>query len=257
MDVILAPDDVDPVTVVGAARPAPLVFVCEHASPTIPAALGDLGLSAGDRFSHAVWDPGALELAKALAARFDAPLVAGTLSRLVYDLNRARGEPSAMPDRVERVAVPGNAGLSAGAREARFAAVYAPFCAKLSAVIAAVRPVALITIHTFTPVWHGGPRAVELGVIHDREPALARAMVDHAPEGLATGLNQPYSAADGVAHTLKVHGTENGIAAAMIEVRNDLVATREAAHAMAARLFPMVERALSVTGLLEAKCSAT
>ena len=58
-------------------------------------------------------------------------------------------------------------------------------------------------------------------------------------------MNEPYSAADGVAHTLRLHATPYGLANAMLEIRNDLIATPEAAEAMADRLAPCLGAALA------------
>ena len=81
-----------------------LVVVCEHASNHIPAAWGDLGLTAAQRISHIAWDPGALGLARGLAQRLGAVLVHAPVSRLVYDLNRG-------PDRVGAGAGQGGGGV--------------------------------------------------------------------------------------------------------------------------------------------------
>jgi predicted N-formylglutamate amidohydrolase len=43
--------------------------------------------------THRGFDPGALSMAKDLAAAFTAPLVASTVSRLLVDLNRSVGHP--------------------------------------------------------------------------------------------------------------------------------------------------------------------
>ena len=108
------------------------------------------------------------------------------------------------------------------------------------------RPV-VITVHSFTPVYFGKPRAVEFGIIHDADPALALAI--HAGAVAAGGLdariNAPYSAADDVTHTLRLHATPYGLANAMLELRNDLIATPEAEAAMAERLAPLLARAVA------------
>ncbi|NND18222.1 MAG: N-formylglutamate amidohydrolase, partial [Silicimonas sp.] len=85
---ILARDDGPAAEVVNPGGCAPICLVCEHASPAIPSSLGLLGLADEDRYSHAVWDPGAGDLARSLSERLDAPLVLGRVSRLVYDCNR-------------------------------------------------------------------------------------------------------------------------------------------------------------------------
>ncbi len=230
----------------------PLILVCEHASNTIPAAWGDLGLSAEARVAHIAWDPGALDLARGMARALGACLVHAPVSRLVYDLNRSPDHPGAMPVRSEVFDIPGNAGLQAPARLARTRAVYQAFHDDLHGVVAGrlavgVVPV-MVTVHSFTPVWHGTQRQVEFGVIHDADPDLALGIVAAAAgSGLRVALNQPYAAADGVTHTLRLHAGPYGLRNAMLEVRNDLIATPDAAATMALRIAPMIARAMALT----------
>lgn len=202
-----------------------IVFVCEHASPAIPAHLHELGLTAEDRYSHAVWDPGALAVAQALALRFDAPLVAGGVSRLVYDCNRPPEAPSAMPAQSERIAVPGNLDLDAAARAERVVRYYVPFRDALAAALDRRSAPVLVTLHSFTPLFHGAPRAVEIGVLHDRDTRLADALLaDQGPlAGRDVQRNAPYGPDDGVTHTLQTHALPRGCPNVMLEIRNDLV----------------------------------
>ena len=81
----------------------------------------------------------------------------------------------------------------------------------------------MVTIHSFTPVWHGQRRDVELGLLHDSDDRLAKQMLSVAPESLNAQLNAPYSVTDGVTHTLREHAIPRGLANVMIEVRNDLI----------------------------------
>lgn len=231
----------------------PFLFVCEHASNAFPEAFGTLGLDAAARGAHIAWDPGALGVARALARRLGSPLVAARVSRLVYDCNRPPDALAAMPARSEVYDIPGNHDLDSAARLARTEAVYLPFQAALSGQLArmlarGLRPV-LVTVHSFTPVWFGVPRAVEFGIIHDADASFAQALLAAAGQGLLlrTELNQPYSAADGVAHTLRLHATPHGLHHAMLEIRNDLIADGAAQQAMADRLAPMLQAALSRT----------
>jgi len=225
------------------------VICCEHASNSFPAPWGDLGLGAEAQQAHIAWDPGALGLARALAALVQAPLVHAGVSRLIYDLNRPPQSPGAMAARSEVYEVPGNAGLGADERLARTEAIYLPFHATLRALLArraasGALP-ALVTVHSFTPVWHGRPRVIELGIIHDADARLARALLAAAPQGLDARLNEPYSAADEVTHTLALQATPMGLLNVMIELRNDLIATPEAQRGMAARLAPALIAALA------------
>ncbi|MGL6211643.1 MAG: N-formylglutamate amidohydrolase, partial [Paracoccaceae bacterium] len=170
-----------------------IFLVCEHASNHIPDEWGNLGLTIAQRQAHIAWDPGALGLARGLAARLDAVLVHAPVSRLVQDLNRMPDQPGAMPVRSEVHEIPGNSALSANQRLRRTEAVYLPFHGALHALIAGriaggLRPV-IVTVHSFTPVYFGQPRAVEFGVIHDADPSLAHAIVAaSAGTGLKTQL---------------------------------------------------------------------
>ncbi|WGV17695.1 N-formylglutamate amidohydrolase [Fuscovulum ytuae] len=240
-----------PPVIENAAAKGRAVIVCEHASNHIPSAWGDLGLTDAQRHAHIAWDPGALGLARGLARHLDAVLIHAPVSRLVYDCNRAPDMAGAMPARSEIHDIPGNAALSPEDRAARTAAVYLPFHDGLHAVlmgrIALGLHPALITIHSFTPVYFGQPRAVEFGVIHDADDRLPRAILAeaHARTALRAELNEPYSAKDDVTHTLRLHATPYGLPNAMLEVRNDLIATPEAEAAMAATLAPVLAAAMA------------
>lgn len=227
-----------------------VILVCEHASNVVPEAFGTLGLSRAQLEAHIAWDPGALGLARGLSRRLDATLINAPVSRLVYDCNRAPDMPGAMPTRSEIHDIPGNASISAEERLARTKAIYLPFQNGLHNLLAerialGRRPV-VVTIHSFTPVYFGKPRDVEFGVIHDADPAYAQAIVRAARQAtqLVTELNAPYSAADDVTHTLRVAATPYGLQSAMLEIRNELIATAEAQEAMAELLAPVLNMGL-------------
>lgn len=240
-----------PPVIEGEDRSGDVIFVCEHASNAFPAPWGDLGLTPDQARAHIAWDPGALGLMRGLAERLQAACLHATASRLIYDCNRAPDMAGAMPPRSELHDIPGNAALSPADRLARTRAVYLPFHAALHGLIArrialGRRPI-LLTIHSFTPVYFGTPRAVEFGVIHDADPTLALAIAAEAKARtrLKTGLNAPYSAADDVTHTLRLHATPYGLRNAMLEIRNDLIATPQAEAAMAETLAPVLVAALA------------
>lgn len=226
---LLGPDEDGPVEVSRPGGESDIILVCEHASLRLPAALGDLGLSETARQSHVAWDIGALAVARMLSETLDAALVAQTWSRLAYDCNRPPESPDAVPERSEIFDVPGNRGLDDAARRQRAEALYLPFHAEIESLLdvrqTQGRKPVLVTIHSFTPVYFGVERDGDLGILHDTDPRLAEAMLDAAR---AAGLenvrrNYPYSAADGVTHTLRRHGVPRGIPNVMLEIRNDLV----------------------------------
>ena len=229
---------------------AEILLVCEHASNNFPEAFGTLGLSQAERRAHIAWDPGALGLARGLSERLDATLAYATVSRLIYDLNRPPHAPGAMPAKSEAFDIPGNAAISAQDRIARTEAVYLPFHnalhGEIARRIALGRPPVIVTIHSFTPIYFGQRRDVEFGVIHDADPSLALNVVDaaRARTTLRTELNQPYSAADSVTHTLRLQATPYGLQNVMLEVRNDLIATPAAESEIADKLAPVLRASL-------------
>ena len=239
----------------GADARSRIVLVCEHASNAVPQEWAGLGLTAEQALAHIAWDPGALGLARGLAKRLGAVLVHAPVSRLVYDCNRAPDSLGAMPPRSEVHDIPGNAAITPEERARRTAQVYVPFHAGLGRVISdrialGFRPV-IVTVHSFTPIYHGKPREVEFGVIHDDtrvgDEAFARQVVGAAwaMTGVRAELNAPYSAKDEVTHLLRRQAVPFGLPHAMLEVRNDLIATPDAEEAMADQLAPVLARALA------------
>ena len=235
-------------SVVRTANPGgshPVVLVCEHASFRIPPEFHDLGLKADALTSHIAWDPGAMETALALSGMLDASLVYSTVSRLVYDCNRPPEAPAAMPAVSEIYAIPGNSALTQAERQARAETYYRPFEHCLEEVLEERNGDAVVvTLHSFTPVYTGVRRDVEIGVLHDADSRFADAMLD-AAEGYNVRRNEPYGPADGVTHTLKRHALPRGLLNVMIEIRNDLIATPEQCLAMATHLSKWLEASLA------------
>ncbi|KIN63375.1 putative N-formylglutamate amidohydrolase [Sulfitobacter noctilucicola] len=224
-----------------------VVLVCEHASPFIPPEFNNLGLDADALNSHAAWDPGALAVARIMATELDAVLVASRVSRLVYDCNRPPEAAGAMPAQSEIFAIPGNADVSLAERTDRTASYYKPFRAAVAKAISARPDGTLVTIHSFTPVYHGKRRDVEIGILHDSDTRLADAMLESAAEHSVHNVqrNAPYGPEDGVTHTLKEHGLRNMRPNVMIEVRNDLLLDQQSQQQIALELSGWVAAAVA------------
>jgi predicted N-formylglutamate amidohydrolase len=233
---------------------APLLLVCEHASARIPEQFGTLGLDPADARAHIGWDIGALDLARHLSARLDAPLVHAGMSRLIYDCNRPPDSPTAIRAVSERFVIPGNQGLTAAQRDERVEHCYRPFLALLEASIErtvdraedGVAP-AIVTIHTFTPVFDGVRREVELGVLHGSDAWLADRILALAERetGLRARRNAPYGPGDGVLHTVEQQAVARGLPGVMLEVRNDLVDTPEGVVDVGDRLARSIAAAIA------------
>lgn len=225
----LTPADGDPVGVDNAAGQGGVLLVCEHASLRMPQRLGTLGLSDDALSSHIAWDPGALAVAQKMSQALDAVLIHQRFSRLVYDCNRPPNSPAAIRPVSEVFRIPGNEQLSEADKAQRAAALYFPFqnriAAEISARQARGQATVLVTVHSFTPVYFGRARTVEIGILHDTDSRLADRMLTAAADTSLYRVerNQPYGPADGVTHTLERQALPHGLLNVMIEVRNDLI----------------------------------
>ena len=239
------------VEVINSSGQGEFLLVCEHASRFIPSQFDNLGLTPDVLESHVAWDPGALGVAEEISIRLDAPLVAQRISRLVYDCNRPPDSNSAMPAKSEIFDIPGNVNLSSSQRQARIDQYYLPFQQTLSAQIDShttrILPPALITIHSFTPTYHGIARNLDIGILHDSDSRFADALLISLKneDQFVIARNQPYGPADGVTHTLVQHAVQRGLLNVMIEIRNDIINTPESQRSMGELL------ALHLSGVLE------
>lgn len=231
----------------------PALLVCEHASNYIPTNLNQLGLPKEVLATHIAWDPGALDVAKLLSNSLNCPLVVSCVSRLVYDCNRPPEAEDAMPTRSEIYEIPGNQMLTDADKATRINLFYEPFEEKISQLLESRQELeALITIHSFTPIFHGTPREVELGILHDKDARLADKMLNSAKRltDLTIRRNEPYGMDDGVTHTLRRHGIEKSLLNAMIEVRNDLIAVPAQCAAIASILHDVILEAFRACELV-------
>ncbi|MGB6119732.1 MAG: N-formylglutamate amidohydrolase [Mesorhizobium sp.] len=239
----------DPVQVSNWSARGDFVIVCEHASNWLPSALGTLGLARGELHRHIAWDPGALPVSRKLAALLDAPLVVSQVSRLAIDCNRPLDAPDLVPAVSETTVIPGNEGLSEKARDERIALSHRPFHDVLSALIDERlengRRTAIVTIHSFTPVYKGVARPWHVGVIHDEDMRLAAPMLAglRRLDGVVVGDNEPYSPDDRVYYTLERHARSRGLPCAMVEIRNDDIADEAAHSRWASRLAAILAEA--------------
>ena len=83
----------------------------------------------------------------------------------------------------------------------------------------------LVSLHSFTPLWRGVARPWHAGILWDRDGRLPLPLLEglRAMTGLTIGDNEPYHGAlEG--DTLNVHGTRRGLAHALVEIRQDLIA---------------------------------
>ncbi len=228
---------------------SPVLLICEHASPHLPDEFGNLGLSDEALSSHIAYDPGALEVARTMSSELDAALVAGRVSRLALDCNRDIGAPDLIPERSEIYEIPGNRALPADEKARRIREIHDKFHESVETILDEPGRIGCVaTIHSFTPVYFGVRRSTELGVLHDACAKFADLVIKLAPcfTPLRAGRNEPYGPADGVLYTIRRHAIERGLPNVMLEIRNDLIRSRdqqsETGKALAELLAAALER---------------
>lgn len=245
-----------PFDVVAGDSAGGLLLLCDHATNHVPARYGNLGLPAEEFTRHIAYDPGAAAVTRGLAARLGAPAVLSNFSRLLIDANRGIDDPTLIMRLSDGAVVPGNAGIDEAEREHRIRTFHAPYHdainTEIERAIAAGRPPVLVSMHSFTPVWRGRPRAWHAGILWDRDPRLALPLLAslRAEDGLIVGDNEPYSGA--LPHdTMWRHGSERGLAHALIEIRQDLIADEAGVSEWVARLAPMLAELNRLDGIHE------
>ena len=97
---------------------------------------------------------------------------------------------------------------------------------------------ALVAIHSFTPVYLGKVRPWQVGILFDDDRRLADLLIEgfKADPDLSVGINQPYSPADGVYYTLGRHAKPGRLPAGMVEIRNDEIADEASQRRWGTRL---------------------
>jgi predicted N-formylglutamate amidohydrolase len=151
----------------------------------------------------------------------------------------------------ERTPIPGNHDLDPGERALRAQDVYAPFHDALDAFatsrLAAGKLRGMVSIHSFTPVYRDVVRPWQIGLIFDTDDRYARVVAAglRRDSALHVGMNQPYSPADRVFHTLERHAVRRGLAPLMIEIRNDLIRDENGQESWSNRLAPLLRDGLA------------
>jgi predicted N-formylglutamate amidohydrolase len=260
---LLAGDEPPPFEIANAGGTAPLVLVCDHASNRVPRALHHLGLAPAPLREHIAWDIGAADVARRLARRFDAPLAMTSYSRLVIDCNRQLNDPSSIPAESDGIPVPGNRGLSQGERLQRAETLFKPYHEAVARLIAhkteRAGPPAVVSIHSFTPVFQRTRRPWHIGVLWNEDRRIALPLLEALGrvDGIAVGDNEPYSARDGVGYTIAAHAESAGLAHVALEIRQDLIAISAGAEHWAETVGAALEAAFAAAGIaLEARSAA-
>lgn len=250
------PGEAAPFETIGGDPATGWLILCDHASNRMPARYDGLGMPLGELERHIAYDIGAEGVTRRLAARLGAPAVMSRFSRLLIDPNRGDDDPTLVMRLSDGAVVPGNARIDPAERDFRIRTFYDPYhravAAAIDAAIASGHPPAIVSIHSFTPLWRGVRRPWEIGILWDSDPRLAVPMIEllKADQGLTVGDNEPYSGRL-KGDTMYRHATLRGLAHALIEYRQDLIAEAPGQAAWADRTAEVLEALAGRPGLNE------
>ena len=227
----------------GQARSGGVLLIADHAANVVPADI-DLGIDPVLLDDHIALDIGVAAVAALLVDRgaVDCAIVGG-VSRLVIDLNREVDHPGLFPAASDGHSIHGNVGLPASERAARAARFFAPYHARIDAVITAVPPAMILSLHSFTPRLASHPdvaRPWDIGILYNDDERLAGAAIALlAADDWHVGDQQPYSGKQ-LNATMNRHAEGRGIPYVGVELRQDHSGTAAGQARMAASLAKMV-----------------
>ena len=256
---LLADDEPTPACVLRPDGGSPFLLTADHAGRAIPRRLGDLGLPESELRRHIAWDIGIANVTERLSELLGATAVLQHYSRLVIDCNRQPEWVTSIPTISELTEIPGNSAVSPAERQARRREIFDPYHHEITRLLDHRRDrghdTIVVAMHSFTPVFKGVARAVEVGILFslkDHDLRLPHIMLDllRAEGDLRVGENEPYAITGASDYTVPVHGEVRGLPHLEIEIRQDQIADAAGQTAWAARLarlLPIAEKTLRET----------
>ena len=209
------------------------LIICDHASNRIPTEYKNLGLNEEILTTHIAYDIGVKETAIHLSKYLECPLVMSDFSRLLIDANRGIDDPTLIMKISDGEIIKGNKDISflVNCREKkhRINTYYNTYHNKISQIIDRLLKKnifpAIISIHSFTPLFGGNKRSTELGILWDSDKRLPDIFFNYLNKNykdINVGNNKPYTGRM-KNDTLYKHGTKQGLANILIEIRQDLI----------------------------------
>ncbi|MFT5358916.1 MAG: putative N-formylglutamate amidohydrolase [Polyangiales bacterium] len=201
----------------------PIVLTCEHASEFMPSGYAWPDADARLVGTHWAFDPGARDLTLELAEVLRAPAVLSCFSRLLVDPNRPEDSPTLFRHLAEGEKVMLNEDLRDEEKDRRIRELYRPYHGAVDALMRGSGATVAFSVHTFTPLYEGKTRDIEVGILFDEAESDAEVLCQAiADAGWDARLNEPYSGKEGLMYCVDHHATAHGLRPIEIEVRHDL-----------------------------------
>ncbi|MTI20637.1 N-formylglutamate amidohydrolase [Fulvivirga sp. RKSG066] len=207
-----------------------IIITCEHAGNYVPKEFALLFLGHEEVLeSHRGWDPGAMQLAKAMAKNFSTKLHYCKVTRLLVEVNRSIGHEQLFSEFTKKV--------DPHVKQLLLDKYYKPYRQevqdKIEELVSDGHQVIHISMHTFTPVLNGIERTVDIGILFDDNRREELVFSDAWKEQLQLTLpdltimhNCPYHGADdGFTTYLRTKFTASQYLGLEIEVNQKLIDT--------------------------------
>ena len=223
------------------------LVICDHASNNIPFEYENLGISKKDLESHRAFDLGASDVASELSNLLSCNLVMANFSRLLIDPNRGKDDPTLIPKLSEGKIIKGNINISISEndieRSKRILRFYLPYHKQINRFINRSldngRIPKILSIHSFTPIWKGKKREIDVGILWDKDDRLSKIFLNSL-KNIKLGDNKPYSGRL-KNDTLYKHATSHGIPHVLIELRQDLLKKEKDKLKWAKKIYNVIE----------------
>lgn len=185
------------------------VVSCEHGGNDVPEPYADLFQSKQAvqwLASHRGYDPGSLPAARQFAESLKTVLNFSTTTRLLVDLNRSFDNPTLFSKFSQH--------LPDAKRDQLLQQYYYPYretvTGQVESIVQDDNVAVHLSIHTFTPTYHGQRRAFDVGLLYDPASALETQLcrrwmtaLSKSEPLLRVRMNEPYA------------GTEDGLTTAL------------------------------------------
>lgn len=206
-----------------------IIITCEHAGNNIPKAYLPYFKNADHALqSHEGWDPGTWSIANLLSKELSAPLFGCQTSRLLIEVNRSLHHPQLFSRYTNH--------LDDQEKQKLINAFYLPYRSQVENEIrVSQKPVLHLSIHSFTPIWNGVERDVDIGLLFDPGRKLESTFCQHyeqvlneVPPQYRIQFNKPYLGIDdGFTTYLRTKFQDNDYAGIEIEINQKFVPTQE------------------------------
>lgn len=212
------------------------IITCEHAGNKIPDGYEHLFKDSDDiLMSHRGWDPGAYHIAEYLSQRLQCNLHSCSFTRLLIEANRSLHHDQLFSEYSRN--------LSDIVKTALIEEIYTPYRRAVEDQIAvSPKPVVHLSIHSFTPIWHGVTRMVDIGLLFDPSRfsevnfcSAYKANLENLLPGMLIKNNEPYQGIDdGFATYLRTRYGAEEYAGIELEINQKYVGTEELGKIQAA-----------------------